>query len=60
MNVPTARFTRRNILQPLPPALVAPALPALAQSGLPHGMPAEPLDPLEGFATNNQRRVLLS
>ena len=44
MNVPTARFTRRNILQLLPPALLAPALPALAQSGSSHGMPAEPLD----------------
>jgi hypothetical protein len=38
MNVPTARFTRRNILQLLPPALVAPALPAMTQNGASHGM----------------------
>src|ERR1022692_3059947 len=44
MKMPTARFTRRNILQLLPPALVAPALPALAQNGSSHSMPAEPLD----------------
>jgi len=44
MKMPTARFTRRNILQLLPPALAAPALPALAQNGSSHSMPAEPLD----------------
>jgi CubicO group peptidase (beta-lactamase class C family) len=44
MHVPTARFTRRNILQLLPPALVAPALPALAQNGPSHSMPPEPVD----------------
>jgi len=44
MKMPNARLTRRNILQLLPPALVAPALPAPAQNGSPHSMPAEPLD----------------
>ncbi len=33
MKMPTARFTRRGLLQMLPPALIAPALPSLAQNG---------------------------
>jgi CubicO group peptidase (beta-lactamase class C family) len=44
MKMPTARFTRRGLLQMLPPALVAPALPALAQNGSSHGAPTEPLE----------------
>jgi hypothetical protein len=44
MKMPAARFTRRDLLQLLPPALVAPACPALAQNGSSHSMPAEPLD----------------
>src|ERR1035438_9857255 len=44
MKMPTAGFSRRNILQLLPRALVAPVLPALAQNGSSHSMPAEPLD----------------
>jgi CubicO group peptidase (beta-lactamase class C family) len=44
MKMPTAGFSRRNILQLLPPALVAPVLPALAQNGSSRSMSAEPLD----------------
>jgi CubicO group peptidase (beta-lactamase class C family) len=44
MKMPTARFTRRGLLQMLPPALIAPALPSLAQNGSSASMPAERFD----------------
>jgi len=43
MTMPTARCTRRDILQLLPAAIVSPVLPALAQNGPCPGIPAEPL-----------------
>ena len=43
MKMPTARCTRRDILQLLPAAIVSPVLPALAQNGPCPGIPAEPL-----------------
>jgi len=43
MKTPTPTCTRRGILRFLPPAIVAPALPALAQSGPSPSAPAESL-----------------
>ncbi|HTQ58254.1 MAG TPA: serine hydrolase domain-containing protein [Bryobacteraceae bacterium] len=44
MKTPTARLTRRNLLQLLPPSLIAPAIPALAQNGSSHSLTAEALE----------------
>jgi CubicO group peptidase (beta-lactamase class C family) len=44
MKLPTARSTRREVFRLLPPALVAPALPALAQNTPPPCAPAETLN----------------
>lgn len=44
MKLPTARSTRREVLRLLPPAVVAPALPALAQNTPPQCAPAETMN----------------